>query len=165
MSDRMPEYMPDRMSEYIWDKLSEYREYMSKYTSWNVMVGITRSKVFFLSFVDTSQKTLRNPCEGMFVEPAENPMLTWKMVALLTHLGGSHWFFQTRSWKMAHVGHDFWWYIILKNMVILSVRYRYGRYRLFFQRVSHQQWLNSVVHWRCDVFCLLNINVYDILVS
>jgi hypothetical protein len=24
----------------------------------------------------------------MLVEPAENPMLTWKMVALLTHLDG-----------------------------------------------------------------------------
>ena len=46
MSDRMPEYMPDRMLEYMSDKLSEYIEYMSKYTSWNVMARITRSKVF-----------------------------------------------------------------------------------------------------------------------
>ena len=41
MSDRMP----DRMSEYMSDKLSENIEYMSKYTSWNAMVGITRSRV------------------------------------------------------------------------------------------------------------------------
>ena len=41
-----------------------------------------------LSFVDTSQETLRNPHKGMLIEPAENPMLTWKMVALLTHLDG-----------------------------------------------------------------------------
>ena len=40
------------------------------------------------SFVNTSQETLRNPHKGMLVEPAENPMLTWKMVALLTHLDG-----------------------------------------------------------------------------
>ena len=48
MSDRMSEYIPDGMSEYMSDKLTEYIEYMSKYTSWNVMVGITRSKGFFL---------------------------------------------------------------------------------------------------------------------
>ena len=52
MPNNMPEYMPsrmpDRMPEYMSDKLSEYIEYMSKYTSWNVMVGITRSKVMFV---------------------------------------------------------------------------------------------------------------------
>ena len=37
-------YMPDRTSEYMSDKLSEYIEHMSKYISWNVMLGITRSK-------------------------------------------------------------------------------------------------------------------------
>ena len=37
--------MPDRMSEHMSHKLSEYIEYMSKYTSLNVMLGITRSKV------------------------------------------------------------------------------------------------------------------------
>ena len=52
MSDRMPEHMSDRMLEYMPDKLSEYIEYMSKYTSWNVMVGITRSKGFSLSYLD-----------------------------------------------------------------------------------------------------------------
>ena len=46
MPDRMSEYMPDTMSEYMLDKLSEYKEYVSKYTSWNVMVGITRSKAW-----------------------------------------------------------------------------------------------------------------------
>ena len=47
----------------------------------------------YASFVDTSQETLRNPHKGMLVEPAENPMLTWKMVALLTHLDGYIWLF------------------------------------------------------------------------
>ena len=49
-SDRMPEYMPDRMSEYKSDQFAEYIEYieyMFKYTSWNVMVGTTRSKVIY----------------------------------------------------------------------------------------------------------------------
>ena len=45
------------------------------------------------SFVDTSQETLRSPLKGMLVEPAENPMLTWKMVALLMHLDGYIWLF------------------------------------------------------------------------
>ena len=34
------------MSNYMSDKSSECMEYMSKYTSWNVMAGITRSKEF-----------------------------------------------------------------------------------------------------------------------
>ena len=62
MSDRMPDrlpdrmpggmsgYMPDRMPEYMSDRMSEYTKYMSKYTSWHVMVGITRSRVFFFAF-------------------------------------------------------------------------------------------------------------------
>ena len=45
MPDTMPEYIPDRTSEYISDKSCEYIEYMSKYRSWNVIVGITQSKV------------------------------------------------------------------------------------------------------------------------
>ena len=47
MSNRMPDKMPDRMSQYMLDKLFEKKEYMSKYTSLNVMVGITRSKILF----------------------------------------------------------------------------------------------------------------------
>ena len=51
MSDRMPDRtsdrMPDRMSEYMSVYLSEHIEYVSKYTSWNVMVGITQSKVIW----------------------------------------------------------------------------------------------------------------------
>ena len=45
----MCQYVSDRMSEYMSDQLSEYIEYMSKYTSWNVMVGITRSKVIAMA--------------------------------------------------------------------------------------------------------------------
>ena len=43
----MPEYISDRA-----DRVSEYIKYMSKHTSWHVMVGITRCKVisFFLVF-------------------------------------------------------------------------------------------------------------------
>ena len=43
LPDRMPEYMP----EYMLDRISEYTTYMSKYMSWHVMVGITRSRVIF----------------------------------------------------------------------------------------------------------------------
>ena len=70
MSDRMPEYMPDRMSEYMSDKLSEYIEYMSKYTSWNVMVGITRITVFYF--------TKSHECVGLWEEklPAASPKST-----------------------------------------------------------------------------------------
>ena len=53
MSDRMPEYMPDRMSECMSDILSEYKDYMSKYTSCNVLVWITRRKVIFLKWRET----------------------------------------------------------------------------------------------------------------
>ena len=49
MSDRVPDRMPDRMSEYMSDRMSAYIKYMFNYTSWHVMVGITRSKVFFLA--------------------------------------------------------------------------------------------------------------------
>ena len=64
MPDGIPERMPDRMSEYMPDRMSEYiytvyiymphilpdgiSEAMSEY---RVTVGITRSKVIFVSYV------------------------------------------------------------------------------------------------------------------
>ena len=53
MSDRMSEYMPDTMSEYMSEKSFEYIEYMPKFTSWHVMVGITRSKVVWFNAMQT----------------------------------------------------------------------------------------------------------------
>ena len=68
MSDRMPEYMPDRMSEYMSDKLSEY--IYIEYTSWNVMMGITRIKVSYF--------TKSHECVGLWEEklPAASPKST-----------------------------------------------------------------------------------------
>ena len=46
-------YMLDRMPEYISDRMLEYTKYMSKYTSWHIMVGITRNKIilFFIILI------------------------------------------------------------------------------------------------------------------
>jgi hypothetical protein len=47
MPDRMPEDMPDKMPEGMSDRMPED---LPVTKCINVMVGITRSKVFFLSF-------------------------------------------------------------------------------------------------------------------
>ena len=48
MPDRMPEDMPDKVSEDMSDRMSEDLPVTKRI---NVMVGITRSKVFFNDFL------------------------------------------------------------------------------------------------------------------
>ena len=62
MSDRMPEDMPDRMPEDMSDRMPED---LPVTKCINVMVGITRSKAFFLTLENTTPDR-RNKSSNQF---------------------------------------------------------------------------------------------------
>ena len=67
LPDRIPVRLPDRMAEYMSDRLSDFFEYISEYTFWHVMVGITRSKVILPSSVTRKDIQLHNQRKVSFL--------------------------------------------------------------------------------------------------